>query len=182
MKKALVLSVAILLYAGVVFGQAGAIGLYVDTPAYAQCDFIDAAPALVAIFAVHKFCPGATGSQWMVVSGGGFACSYVGEIPPMGAAGSSQTGISISYGGCVPCDVLLVTINYYCTGTSPPCAYLEVVADPSRPTGDIIAVGCDFVQYPAPGARLYINPDGSCSPCGIATRETNWGKVKALYQ
>ena len=33
------------------------------------------------------------------------------------------------------------------------------------------------------GSRLYVNPDGTC-PCGevLGTAETNWGKIKALYE
>ena len=65
MKTSLFVTACILLIAGAAFGQAGGIGLYVDHPAYVQCSYDDTGDALVPVYAVHKYCPGATGSQWM---------------------------------------------------------------------------------------------------------------------
>jgi hypothetical protein len=96
--------------------------------------------------------------------------------------GDVFTGISLGYGGCFSSDILLVTVNYFCQGVSPACASIEVVDDPASGTGNIESVDCDFVKWPANGSLLFVNPDGSCD-CGeiIATRKTNWGRIKSLY-
>jgi hypothetical protein len=171
-----------MLCAGAAYGQAGGIGLYFDTPVYATCDYADVAPALVPVYVVHKLTPGATASQFMVISGGGFNCTYTGEIIHVPVSiGSTQTGISVSYGGCVPSDILIATINYFCMGTAPVCSYLEVVPDPAAPTGTIEVVDCAFVKLIGNGGRADINSDGSCH-CGNPTTDTTWGAVKTLYQ
>jgi hypothetical protein len=182
MKKALTLSVGILLCAGAAFGQAGAIGLYAEGT-YTQCDYDDTASAIVTVYAVHKYTQGATASQWKVQAGGGFNCTYIGETPPFGVIGDTQNGIAINYGTCITSDFLLVLIMYHCTGSNPACAYLEVVPDPSAPTGKIEVIDCNLAKLTGVGSKLFINNDGTCGrPCGIATREANWGRVKALYR
>ena len=182
MKKLLLLSLGILLCASIAFGQAGYIGLFTD-PVYTSCDYVDMGAALVPVYAVHKACPGATASQWMVVLGGGFNCTYTGEIigPPT-SIGSTQAGISIAYGGCLPSDLLLATINFFCMGASPPCASIEVVADIAAPSGTIEVIDCGYVKLVGNGSILYMNPDGSCD-CGeiVPTKETSWGQIKSLY-
>jgi hypothetical protein len=184
MKRLLIIALGLTLCASVAFGQHGAIGLYAD-PGYTSCFVSDVGPALVPIYVVHVLCvPGATGSQWKLQTGGGWNCIYTGEIvhTPV-SIGAAQGGISLGYGGCLPCPNLLVTVNWFCQGISPACAYLEIVPDVLGTTsGTIEMVDCDFIlRTGGVGSKLYANPDGSCDPCGIATRETNWGKVKALY-
>jgi hypothetical protein len=182
MQKTLTLSVGILLCAGAAFGQAGGIGLYVDVVVFSQCDYDDTAPNSVDIYAVHKHTQGATASRWKVEAGGGFNCAYIGEITPTGSVGDTQNGIAIGYGACLSSTILLATIHYLCSGTNPPCAFLEVVPDPSAPSGKIEVVDCSFVTLEGVGSTLFVNNDGTCGrPCGIPTRETNWGRVKALY-
>jgi len=132
MKKVLVLSFCILLCTAAAYGQAGFIGLYVDSPAYVDCYPNDTAPALVPIYVVHKWTPGATASQFMIEAGNGFNCTYTGEIIAVPVSiGNTQTGLSASYGSCMASDILIATINYFCTGTSPPCATLTPVPDPA---------------------------------------------------
>jgi hypothetical protein len=174
--------VVILLCAGTVFGQVGFIGLFPDAGTYYQCDYVDAVPGLVPIYAVHKYTPGATASQWMVVLGGGFNCIHVGEIVHMPVSiGSALSGVSLGYGTCIAADILLVTINFFCQGISPTCAYLQVVGDIASASGEVEVVDCTFTLHIGVGGTLYFNADDTCY-CLITTKETSWGKVKALYQ
>ena len=182
MRNVAILSVGILLFASAVFGQVGIIGLYSDL-AYTVCHTLDYGPALVPVYVVHKPQPGATASQFMVVPGGGFNCTYTGEIINVPVSnGSTQTGLSASYGRCVSAPILIVTINYFCTGTSPPCASLEVVPDPAAPTGTIEFIDCSFAKLVGKGWIMFFNPDSGCN-CYIVgpTRFTTWGNVKALF-
>jgi hypothetical protein len=169
--------------ASMAFAQAGGIGIYVDTPAYTSCSFTDAAAALVPTYVVHKLCPGATASQFMVVPGGGWNCTFTGEIIAVPTSiGSSLAGLSAAYGGCLASDILISTINWFCAGTSPACAYLEVVPDPAAPTGTIEVVDCAFIKHVGVGSMLFVNPGAGCGrACGLPTSETSWGQIKSIY-
>ena len=182
MKKLLLISLALVLCASTAFGQAGVIGLYVDNPTFVQCTYADVAPALVPVYAVHQLCPGATASQWMVITGGGFNCTYTGEIIHMPTSiGTTQSGLSVAYGACLASPILLVTINYFCMGTNPTCAYIEVVPDPGSPTGMIEIVDCAYVKHIGSGNAIYFNHDASCD-CYDPVKSSSWGGVKALYR
>ena len=186
MKNVLVLSAIVLLCATSVYGQAGYIGLYLDAPTYLDCRYDDTVPALLPIYVVHMWTPGSTASQFMVAGRDGFNCTYTGEIiaAPV-SIGNTQTGLSASYGGCMAGNILIATINYFCMGTSPNCAYLEVVPDPAAPTGQIEVVDCAFVKHITIGVKFVFNEDDTCSYfrwCDVPTKNTSWGQVKVLYR
>ncbi len=185
MRNVTILSMCILLCASAVFGQAGGIALFAD-PTYIDCSFIDAGAALVIIYAVHVGTPGAAGCQWMVAEGGGFNCTYISEIGCGGfnPIGDTRSGIACAYGSCLPSDILVATINYFCTGTSPACTWLEVVPDDDAPTGTIEIIDCSMQKLVGYGGRLYVNPDGSCDCWGRPWKvhQSSWGGVKVLYQ
>jgi len=183
-KLLIVVMVGVLLFSGVAFGQpAGYIGLYTDASTYTNCIMNDFGPALVPVYVVHKAIPGATASQFMVTMGGGFNAIYISEIVHMPLSiGSVLTGISIAYGGCLPSDILLVTINYFTQGISPSCAYLKVVADPASPNGQIEIDDCAFNILLGGGSTLYVNPDGTCqcgpdASCGVHPGALDFGGV-----
>ena len=182
MKKLLLISLALVLCASTAFGQAGAIGLFVDNPGFANCNLYAMTPGLYPVYVVHKLCPGATASQFMVVPGGGWDCTFTGEVIAIPVSiGSSLGGLSASYGGCRASDILISTINWFCMGTTPTCAFLEVVPDPAAPSGAIEVVNCSFVKLYGQGGALYANSDGSCH-CWDPVESTSWGGVKALYR
>ena len=182
MKKLLLISLALILTSTLAFGQAGVIGLYVDAGPYVQCTFADVGAALVPVYAVHKLCPGATASQWMITTGGGFNCTYTGEIIALPTSiGNTQVGISIAYGGCLGAsNLLLATINYFCMGASPTCAFIQVVPDPAAPSGQIEVIDCAFVKLVATGNAIYFNHNTSCD-CYDPVQNSSWGGIKALY-
>ena len=181
MKKVLLLTLAIMICASMAFAQAGGIGLYLDNPGFSTCDYVDAAAALVPVYVVHVYNPGATASQFMAVNGG-HGCTFTGEIMAVPVSiGSTQTGLSASYGACIGGNVLIATMNYFCMGAAPPCSYIEIVVDPAAPSGTIEIIDCSFVKQIGVGSKMYFNPDGTCGTCGLPTNESSWGQIKAIY-
>lgn len=181
MNKTLVLSVAVLLLAAAAYGQSQRIVLCTELGSY-SCELIDNRVALVSIYVIHLFTPGAVASSWMVAQSPDFNCAYVGETAPWATyIGNTRIGLSISYGLCVVGDALLISINYFCQGLTPRCEFLEVVPHPEAPTGEIEVVDCSFVTVAGVGGVLIINNDGSC-PCYRPTNQTSWGQVKVLFE
>jgi hypothetical protein len=76
---------------------------------------------------------------------------------------------------------MLVTINFFCQGISPVCAYLEIVGDPASGSGQVLVVDCSLTVRTGVGGIMYVNSDGTCT-CYDAIIDTNWGQIKALYQ
>ena len=183
MKRFLLITCGVILFAPIAWGQAGGIGLYFDQDYHEDC-YHDVEAALVQVYVVHMLTPGATASQFMVIPGGGFNCTFTGEVIAVPVSiGSSLGGLSASYGGCMVYPILISTMSYFCMGTSPACAYLQVVPDPAAPTGEIEVVDCSFVKRFAVGGTAYLNPSGACELyCIHPTEQTSWGKVKVLYE
>jgi hypothetical protein len=178
----LLLSILILLL--IVHGSAAAqtdvIGLFVDTN-YEECNLVDAGPGVVSVYVVHSTTGGANASQFVVQAGSGVALSYVGEVSAFPTTiGNTQSGISIGYTNCQYSEVLVATISYYTTGGSSRCSNLYVAPDPASLTGTIEVVNCSGTKLQGAGSRLVINPNGSCD-CGPTTQDSNWGKIKDIY-
>lgn len=178
-----------LLFAGVallllvppyVAAQTDEIGLFVDT-AYENCKLSDTGPGVVTVYVVHSTSSGATGSQFKLQTGSGVMLSYLGETSPFPLViGNTQTGISIGYGSCQYSDVLVSTISYYASGNSATCSSIWIVPDPASLQGYIEVVSCSTTRFEASGSLLVINSDGSCD-CGPTSRDSNWGKIKDIY-
>ncbi len=182
MKRVLLLSLGIILSAGMAFGQAGYIGLYSDF-GYTNCTMYDT-PGLQTIYAVHKASTGSTASQFRIAVDPGMTCITVGVINGFPTTiGSPETGISVAYGACFSSDILLLTWNFLCSGTSATCSMLRIVPDPSALSGTIEVVDCDQFKLVGGGSIMYVNPDGNCD-CGeiVPVRESSWGAIKSLYQ
>jgi hypothetical protein len=183
-KIALVVLV-IALFAGTAYPQPGSIMLFVD-PAYTDCD-TDDIPGLLSIYVVHMHCvfpQYASGSQFMV-DHWSFGCilTHVGEtVHTPVSIGTTQTGLSLGYGGCIPCPNLLVTINFFAQGLSPDCCHIQVMPDVAADPPEVLVVGCEplFDLAVATGGDVVINPTEDCF-CDVAVQETNWGKIKSLY-
>jgi hypothetical protein len=162
-------------------GQAGYIGLYAD-PAATECAISDRGGSEVKVYVVHQATSGAASSEWRIAAAGGFGMTYVGETWSTAVIGDTQSGVSASYGACLAAPILLCTVTYVSHGTSPACAYLEVVADPGSVNGTIDVVDCSSRVVPASGGKLFVNADDSC-PCGQTSGvyTTDWGRIKALF-
>jgi hypothetical protein len=162
---------------GLVAGQPGGIGLYVDHPAYTACDYTEYGMALVPVYVIHKLCPGAKASRFAIQPGGGLDFTHVGETSPHFTLGFSQTGICVEYDGCTPAvNLLLLTINYVAFGTAPACSWLEVVPDPTALSGTIEVLDCGDYVLAASSSKIYVNPDMSCQ-CWISASSNNSNAV-----
>ena len=190
-----IIVISAVLAAGTVHAQSDYIGIFTDG-SYDNCEFSDDSPDTLTAYVVHKNMPFSTGSRasrFQVRSGGGFTGTWISEqvasyawySDPL-AIGNSQDGVAVAYILCLPSPILIVTVKYWCVGTSPPCSYLEVVPDPKSINDSIESVDCDYnLVLSTEGRRLYFNSDGTCDCAeGIstATESTTWGRVKALYR
>ncbi len=187
MKKALLLTICLMLAGTMAFAQPpGSIGVFADTGGLI-CDIYDAAPGLITLYVVHVYSPGATASQFRLdctTYNPGAGWTHLGETYPYTAViGNTQTGVAIAYGYCVPSPNLLTTINYFGSGLAQTCAFCQIVDDPGAvPPGIYVADCADPPNVvAATGGTLMINPDETCY-CNIPAEETSWGQLKALYK
>lgn len=162
MRRALVFLFVVTL-ASPVWGQGGFIGVYSDDTG-SGCNLVDNTTGTCSYYVVHTLAPATSGSRFKVVSQ--HAGIPLGDTPVFFTTGTSQAGVSIDYGGCMDASAGLhiLTLNYYCQGTTPACATFEVVPGPDG----LEALDCEFpAQWmPANGWTSYINDDGSC-PCDL---------------
>ena len=184
MKKTLILSLMLLFCASLAFGQAGGILLSGGTDSA-----WDGTCAITAgynwIWVIHQYTPGATGSQWKIAKSAGNTCSKVAGNDFFTPIGTAFDGVAYAYGGCFPSDIVIANMLANCIGSAA-CSYLEVVPDPAAISGQIDVTDCSAGTplYPGggTGSKLYFNPPvEGCGTCGLPTKDTNWGKIKAMY-
>ena len=160
----------------------GALLLFSD-PEYEQCSLEDTASQQHTVYVVHFDDMGVRGSEFGISQFEGEGLTYISESVPWASIGSVPGGLSVLYGGdCLTGPVLVCSVVYSGSGTSPPCSYLK-----PRPSGldrpAAIAINClNEIILPLEG-RLYINPDPSC-PCEpvVPVEKASWGRIKALYE
>jgi hypothetical protein len=180
MRLVLYIAISLVLLGGAAAAQTEEIGLFVDTN-YEECKLVDTSPGIVSVYVVHNSGGGSMASQFKLQTGTGVYLSYLGEVSSFATTiGNTQSGISVGYGACKFSEFLVATINYYASGNSGKCASIWVVPDPASPTGTIEVVNCSASLLQGSGSRLVINSDGSCD-CGPTTSDTNWGKIKNIY-
>jgi hypothetical protein len=139
------------------------------------------------VYLVHKFNEGgSTASQMKVNDLSGL--QPLSQSTPYLALGTWNTDYSLAYGGCVIGDHTLATLQFLAFAPSGPvnCAGgLQVVAAPTSPIpGAIAYVECDFETVtPMSGGNFYFGTGTCPNGCGeVATAETTWGGIKALYR
>lgn len=182
MKKVLILALAIVMSASMAFAQQGHIGLYSDNPGWSNCNLNEALYASNYVYVVHNTAVTGNTAQFKIVN------SWVGPLAGPVSWGTNLTlgdpyvGITVTYVGCKNLPYLLGSLAFIPLAPTPACtAYLEVVADPLVVSGSVETVGCDFTVYLSTGGKLTVNGNETC-PCFVGTEETNWSKIKALYQ
>jgi len=183
MKKALLLVLGLCLIASSAFAQPGAVMLFSDNVTFANCDLTDNVAGLVSVFAVHSFTAGATAAQFAIQSNHTMSYLAYASAHQVNVGNDPNVGVAVTYdAGCSAGPILLGTISYFASGTSPPCSGILVIADASAASGQIEGVDCLFLSTFPDASNLTVNTDGTC-PCGriVPVEETNWGRVKALY-
>lgn len=183
MMKILHLALAVVMIAGPSFAQ-GFIGLYSDADTYAECNLVDATPGPCPVYLVQRGMMALSASAKVDASNAAGLVRTSVLIHTRMSIGDVFTGIEFTYGPCRGPTVLLATLNYFCEGTTPACASLEVVPHPV--TGTISITDCTLPTpnvLQAPGGVLTINGDPSCPCVGANSVEaTSWGRIKALYE
>jgi hypothetical protein len=189
MKKFVLTILALTFAASPAFAQWGDIGAYNDQPG-TSCNVADVGAGIHDIFILLKHNTGGAVVAKFRVELTGSTMSYVGEtVPaPFVSIGSSQAGIEVGFTSCRTTDVYVMKVTYFGLGSSPPCGYFSVIAHPgSEVPGQAITVDCNtpFGNIRAvPGGQAIINPGPppvQCD-CSVATAETTWGSIKALYR
>ena len=83
--------------------------------------------------------------------------TWIADVNPYLALGSSQTGLSVAYGGCITGPIHVSTIHVFSAGlTSADCPY-PVIPDPAAPTGFIEVIDCAGVKHLGQGGTAYVN-------------------------
>jgi len=186
MKRIGLLTLLLVLPATVAFGQAGIIQPYADA-GFTTCNAV-APSGLFIVHIVHENTGGATASEWAVGDSTGGALSWVADTPLNGflTIGDSQSDLAVAYGVCEVGRIDIVDIKYFVLFSPAPCSFLQIVPGNIASSGKIEGVDCaplpnTKTTFPT-GGKLTFDDDGSC-PCTAPNpvQETNWGKIKALY-
>jgi hypothetical protein len=181
MRILLVLASATLFACATASAQTDKIALYSDA-GYANCQLMDDAPGPVSVYVVHHIYSGSRASQFMIRGSSGALLTYLGHASQFPLIlGDPQSGMAVAYEACMTTDVLVTQLNYFKSGSSSSCSYLQIVGDPSSVSGNVQSVDCFENREEISGSRLVINPDGSCA-CGPTTEMTNWGKIKDRFR
>jgi hypothetical protein len=175
--KAIVLALAALVATATAGGAQlhGRIAIFSDA-ALTDSTVVDAGSQVIDVYIAHVDHPGVVGSQFRTVADPGFTGVWLSETSPWFVIGTSPTGVSIWYAynaGCVTTDIVLIKATYWLTGTSVPCSRLRVVGHPEPDY--IICTGCNMWEAPCSGGSLRV-------ACPVSTKESTWGRVKALYR
>jgi hypothetical protein len=175
----------LVLCAGVAFAHfaagGGSFGLFGD-PGGTDCNVWDVVPSVVIIYVVHVMHTGAIGGQFSAPSPPCNLMIWLSDnwIMPV-TIGDSQTGVSVGYGGCLAAPTLVLSMNFFAQGITPPCCTYPVLPDPAAPSGQIEVMDCASNLLYATGGRAIINPTDNCG-CNVPVEETTWGRVKAMYR
>ena len=174
MKKVLLLMVAVLMVSSVAMADM----ITINTDASGSSCLL--APGFTTTTAIlHKYSTGSTGDRFYLdTSAAGAGTSVFSFTTSWVTVGTIQTDLSVAYGVCLDTStgpILLGTIVAQLVGPGS----IAIKAAPI--IGQIIYTDCSFGEHPASGGTAYIGTQtGPCEP--IATQQSTWGAVKALYR
>lgn len=178
MKKALLLTIVLMLGASMAFAQQGSVGIFKDG-AGTNCNLDDKVPGLTPYYVVHVYTTGSTACQYSAPKPACLLATYLSDTNPFPVTvGSSQTGVSVGYGTCRVGPIHVQTISYFTQGMTGACCYYPVLPDPA--VGVIGTVDCAFNPGVATGGKGIVNSNATCD-CNVPAEDTTWGGVKALY-
>lgn len=181
MKRMLFVTLVLVATASLAFAQPGFLGMFGDQQG-TDCNLWDVMPGLCTYYVVHVGTPGATASQFSAPQPGCHLAIYLSDTQMFPVTiGNSQNGVAIGYGACLGSPILVLMVNYFCQGLTPPCCTYRVLPDPNNPTGQIDVVDCNGSLLAAAGLCAVINPTSDCPCWATPTKESTWGKVKSLY-
>ena len=182
MRKALLLTLVLMVCASMAFAQAGSIGIFSDNQG-TDCNLWDNAVAPCDYYVVSVFHGGQTAAEFAAPVPSCLASMYLADGAIWAVnIGDSQVGISIGIGSCQAPPTHLLTLKFFCQMLTPPgaCCYYPVIPHPASASGLIEGVDCNFTATFPTGGLGIVNPDGSCQ-CDIPNQDTTWGQVKSLF-
>jgi hypothetical protein len=163
-----------------VFGQAGALILADDTRGE-DCDLEDKSAGIRSFLVVHVSATNVAACMFSAPVPACFTGTWLSDTPQYPVTlGDSQNGISVGYGECLSSPIHVMTINFFCQGTSSNCCYYKIFPHPDVESGEVEVADCFGNVIPGIGGRAVVNPTASC-PCGPPTQDSTWGRVKSLY-
>jgi hypothetical protein len=180
MKKALLLTLVLMLGAGMAFAQQGSIGIFRDITG-TNCNLLDAVPGLTPYYVVQVNTVGSTACAFAAPKPTCMTAMYLSDtgVWPV-SLGNSQTLASVGYGACKVGNVHVLTVNYFTSGTTPACCRYFITAG-TAPSGQIETVDCADNLHFVTGGQGIVNSNGTCL-CNVPVEDTTWGGVKALYE
>jgi len=92
--------------------------------------------------------------------------------------GNSQTGVSVTYGGCLSSPVHVLTIKVIGRATTPECCYYPILPHPT--SGQVRAMDCNGNWQIEATPPTFIN--GCPWWCGTPVEQSTWHKIKSLYE
>lgn len=184
MKKGLLLALAIVCCASLVFAQSpGSIGIYANNTG-SSCEVADVGFVTLHFIHVNNTC--ATAVEFKAdVSALNFLMHFGDNSPFALKIGAFKDGTSISYGASLTGNVYLGSSTWQSGGNVCKRAYAVKHPVPSVATSGPLGVGC-------PTGWLYLNGSyavisnagfGDCHcPGTVPTEESSWGQIKSLYE
>jgi hypothetical protein len=147
-------------------GQTGTICLFAD-PGGTQCSLSDTAPGVLSVYVIHSPLSTPSGAGAVEFSAPRPDCmvgaTWVADSSPLPMSalqGNSQTGVTLTYGGCISAPTHVLTVQYMVSGSSQiDCAY-AVIPRPERPVVSVVTCDGDYVQ--GVGGVTYVNSTIAC--------------------
>lgn len=112
-----------------------------------------------------------------------------------GVTGDLGSGFVVNYGACLEGPIVVQTLYFAGSGTSPFNSAVKIMPHPAAQSGQVEATTCTGVVYSHEGGGICIKPGVGCYcnllgppyheiPCAepVPVESTSWGKVKALYR
>ena len=184
MKKAFLMTMALVLISIPAAAQQGYLGLFADTLGE-NCFLYDNMPGLVSVYVVHMDSPGASAVEFMVDLSGAPNLTYLSDVQTPGyvTIGSSIAGVAIGFGGCVASPNVVLTLTFFAQSLSSPCSVIRLAENPD--SGQIQVADCDLNLVQIEGRGMFINPTPDCDNCGmvpVGTDQNTWGSLKSLFR
>ncbi len=126
-----------------------------------------------SVVVMHRYAWDADWIHFRVDFSNAAGSTFISFSTPYITVGSLTTDLLLAYNGsCMSGDIVVGTITAILEG-----GYLEVTPGDGYPVIEVD--DCWFQMLPATGGRAYI---GTECTLPVATEQTTWGSVKALYR
>jgi hypothetical protein len=146
-----------------------------------SCNLADRTGGICAYYVVHMEAIGATAVSFSAPVPSCFSGTWLSDTPTYPVTlGNSQSGVSVGYGSCLSSPIHVLTISFFCQGTTGDCCEYRVLPRPDALSGQVEVVDCSETLMYGSGGRAVINGNPGC-PCGESSEDSTWGRVKTLY-